>query len=831
MTLNFRTLSLSIASALALPVAMSSYAVAQDDSSDSEKLETYEVTGSRIKRADAEGALPVTVIDRKDIELSGDISVADVLRDTSFNSFGSFRPASGSSAQGVSEVSLRGLSSSRTLILVDGRRAPLSPFTGSAADLNSIPLAAVERIEILTDGASAIYGSDAIGGVINVITRKDFTGVEAGAGFSNPTRAGGETEQAYAIYGAAGERGNLLAGASYSNRGIFFTRDRPWGSRRGISSFANNYTAPEGRTAIPGACTAPNFYLIPGEGARPTTCSFDFNAFATDDTEAKQNSFFARGTYQINDDWSTYMTSNVSRSRSFGRYAPTPANLSLPRSIIGLAGAENVDVRHRFAANGPRDNDVEGTTYDLNVGLEGKIGIFDLDLGGRRSETKGFELGRNYIVRPLAEAAIISGRYNIFNPFANSADVLNSIEATINRDTTFQIDEFYANASTSLFDLTGGTASIAFGAEWRREQYEDLYDSLQSAGVIEGASSNSAGGGRNVRALYVEALFPVLENLELSAAGRFDKYSDYGSDFSPKVSMRWQPLEELVVRASYGQGFRAPTLDLLTQEAGFSADPTSDSRTCAAFGNPGCANPQQIDATVISNPDLKQFSLGAAWDATEWLNLSLDYYNIKIEDAITQLSCTDLVFLETNGAPFPPRMSIFRGSNGAIDLCIRGVENLGFVKTAGIDTNIRTNFDFADYGKLSNRLQVGWVDKYEQENIDGSISDLDVFEGTPTMRATLINEYEWNDFSFNWQINFIDAHFYIVDEEEVTVGSWVTHDLQATWNSPWKGRFTLGVSNLENDLPAQVTYDGRVYNRDLYDALGRVPYFRYTQTF
>lgn len=192
-------------------------AVAQEQAA---TLDRIEVTGSRIKRADVEGALPVTVIDRQQLELSGEVSVADFLRNTSFNSFGSFRPQSGSSAQSFAGISLRGLGEGRTLILIDGRRAPIAPNFGSAQDLNSIPLAAVERIEILSDGASAIYGTDAIGGVVNIITRKDFSGAEFTAGVSNPKRPGGETEQGSVIFGAAGDRGRIMAGASYNTRGI-----------------------------------------------------------------------------------------------------------------------------------------------------------------------------------------------------------------------------------------------------------------------------------------------------------------------------------------------------------------------------------------------------------------------------------------------------------------------------------------------------------------------------------------------------------------------------------------------------------------------------------
>src|SRR5687768_12262661 len=226
-------------SLIGLTAAAPAYAQEDDEA---ETLERIEVTGSRIKRADVEGALPVTVIDREELELSGDNSVADFLRNTTFNSFGSFRPQSGSSAQSVATVSLRGLGSGRTLVLIDGRRLPNAPSIGQGQDLNSLPLAAVERIEILSDGASAIYGSDAIGGVINVITRKDFNGVELTVGMGDPKQPGGETEEGSAIFGIAGDRGNMIAGVSYNNRGIIFQGDRPFSSG-GASSYSNELYA------------------------------------------------------------------------------------------------------------------------------------------------------------------------------------------------------------------------------------------------------------------------------------------------------------------------------------------------------------------------------------------------------------------------------------------------------------------------------------------------------------------------------------------------------------------------------------------------------------
>src|SRR5690554_5440675 len=231
----------------ATATAMSGVAIAQDNDADEEKAERVEriqVTGSRIQRADLEGALPVTVIDREAIELSGETSAADLIRNTTFNSAGSFRPQSGSSAQGVSQVDMRGLGAGRTLVLVDGRRLTMSSSTGSSQDLNSIPMGAIERIEILTDGASAIYGSDAIGGVINVITRRDFNGVElsVGKGQVSIPNDGGDRENGSLVFGSSSDTTSVIGGVSWNKREIIFERDFPWVAPGG-STYGNNFEA------------------------------------------------------------------------------------------------------------------------------------------------------------------------------------------------------------------------------------------------------------------------------------------------------------------------------------------------------------------------------------------------------------------------------------------------------------------------------------------------------------------------------------------------------------------------------------------------------------
>jgi iron complex outermembrane receptor protein len=283
-----------------------SVTAAEED--ESAKVERIEVTGSRIKRTDLEGAVPVTVIDRAAIDFSGQTSISDLIRNTSFNTSGSFRPQSGSSAQGVSSVNLRGLGAERSLILVDGRRLPKSPSTGNSQDLNSIPMAAVERIEILSDGASAVYGSDAIAGVINIITRKDFNGVEFRLGQSNVSipSEGGDREEGSVVFGSSSDNASLVGGVSWNNRDIIFQRDFPWVSP-GASSFGVNYRDTSGtpsanrafRSIVSDAqCTGLDNFFRTG-----AICAYNFNASNANEASSGVSSGFLKAEYEINDDW------------------------------------------------------------------------------------------------------------------------------------------------------------------------------------------------------------------------------------------------------------------------------------------------------------------------------------------------------------------------------------------------------------------------------------------------------------------------------------------------------------------------------------------------
>ena len=856
-------------------------------------LERVQVTGSRIKRTDIEGALPVTVIDRETIELSGEASVADLLRNQPINSAGSFRPQSGSTGQSFGGISLRALGEGRTLVLIDGRRAPIAPNLGQGQDLNAIPLAAVERIEILSDGASAIYGSDAIGGVVNIITRKDFTGAQITVGKGNPTREGGDTEDASAIFGAASANGQVMAGFNYSKRDIVFQRDREW-SAGGASTFSNNFIGSDPLRFL-GPDDGPNI-AGPGNvaGCPSTTpsgatsgffldggfCFYDFTLQAADEAEVENQSIFSRARYDINMDWSVIGNFSVNRVKSFGRYAPVPSSPWLvggfgaivlepgspnhPATAPGDNGLnpnwedyagladEIILLRHRFAANGPRDTEIDAPTYTFELGFEGRVADWDLEGGIRRVDSQYFELGRNYIVSALAQPQITAGNYNIYDPFGNTQDVLQSFTATINRDARFVSREAYALASTDLFEMAAGPVGFAFGAEYRDEDYKDIFDDLQANGNITGSASNSAFGSRDQWAAFFETLVPVTDDLEVTIAGRHDDYSDFGSEFSPKLAFRWQPLDELTVRGSWGQGFRAPTLDVLSAQPSFSADSVRDPATCVAFGQPADCQ-TQITGFVIANPDIgpeqsDQYSFGVAFEPLDWLNGSVDYWVIEVTDRVaaigaqTIVNClagttqncppglSDLSALG-NAPPYPNAgLGIARNADGSIRFLQRGFASLGTIDVSGLDFNLQTNFDFGSYGRLTNELLANYVLNYEVD----SGADIAGDAGLPEWRAILRNVWTFGDFNVAYNINYIggqDTALSSSPDFDDGLPSWTTHDIQVNYFTPWDGRVTVGVDNIGDRDPVLDPGESRGYNNSLYDAYGRVVYFRYMQNF
>ncbi|WP_223786541.1 TonB-dependent receptor plug domain-containing protein [Marinicella meishanensis] len=839
--------------------ALGTVALAQDSDDDSvEEQGKITVTGSRIKRSDVEGALPITVITREQIELSGESNAADFIRNLTFNSAGSFRPQSGSSAQGDSTVSLRALGAGRTLVLIDNRRLPVSPSTGSSQNLSTLPMGAIERIEVLTDGASAIYGSDAIGGVINVITRDDYQGAEImlGAAEVSIPANGGEREEGSIVFGASSDRSSLLAGVSWNDREIIFQRDVPW-RIPGASVFGNSFTTITNGidnndwTSFITGCDFPGtgFFTTPNVNSpNGTRCAYDFTLVSADEASSENKSFYAKATHEVNDTWEIWANTTFSQAESFGRYAPvpdssffstpltpnSPNNPTNPNSplydpSLGL-DPQAVNWWHRFDALGNRDDTVTNQVLDFLVGTTGQIGNAEVELGLRHTDNRTSIVGRNYLLRSAAANLIESGAYNLADPYNNPANILNQMRITIFRDARFDQDELFGSVAFDMFDMDGGPASIYLGAEHRQEKYADIYDPQSSAGQVGGSAGNSAAGTRDVTAVYFEALFPFMDNLEVNLAGRYDDYSDFGDNFAPKLSVRYQPMDNLTLRASYGQGFRAPTLDILTQQTTFSATNVRDPQSCVAQGQPSNCTLQINDfqqANALLQPeDSDQWSVGMAYEPVDWFNFTLDYYNIEISNRIRQFTAQTIVNNEINNLPNPPGLFCQRAPSGSIIQCFTGFGNDGEVETSGLDLNARFNYEVLG-GNMTTQFQLSHILDF---SVDGG-PELVKTPGLPEQRAILSNQYSYGDWSFAYNINYIGAQD--ADAVNPSAPSWTTHDVQVNYHAPWDGRFTVGVRNAGEKFPpvGRGAVGNRDYDFNLYDGYGRITYFRYTQTF
>ncbi len=852
------------------------------------KLDAIEVTGSRLSRAAMEGALPVTVINRDDIVATGKISVADALRSSTFNSFGSYTSISGSSGQGQSVASLRGLGSNRTLVLVDGRRVATSPsLQGSGVDLNTIPLAAVERIEVLSDGASAVYGSDAIGGVINVILRKDYSGVEISAGFGRPDNKGGNEESASIVAGTSTGDSRMLFGAAYTSSEPIFLRDRDYsrgspGTRNsagsydlsgttGISLYGNTvFNADFSHTfATPaaGCVESLGFYALRDDIHALTDadgspgCGFDFTQYAADTTDVTTSSLFVKYAYDIDYDLSFEITASYAQSESFGRFAPAPDLIFMPAdtrdpddpsSTNNNPYNEDIYILHRFLPLGTRDNRNRSGVLSVLPVLKYNFGNWDIEAGARISRFTFTELGSGYLLRSVAREAVASGAYNPFNlaqPVASDdTTTLPSMVVTTTRDGLTEYRELFSTVRVPLFTLPAGTVDSAWGAEYRKERFFDRYDSQSEAGTVGGSSGNSSDGKRNAYAVFGEIVLPVTATIEADVAARYDHYSDAaGGAFSPKISARWQALDNLTVRGSAGRGFRAPLLSELNAKDAFSAESARDLVTCRAADVPDaqCAE-RQYDTFIRANPDLQpekstQFGVGIAMQPRDWIDFTLDYYNITIQDSLTTYSVQSLIFRELLGTPLPDGTYIERRASGSIAEVGTTTDNIAEISTDGLDFGLNTRFDFAGWGQLRPSLQLSYVLGYTID--DGVLPARDIVgdPGTPDYRATLSLPWNIGAFTATWNTAYIPSTAAATDPGDPnplalrrsgSVKANTVHDIQVLFEMPWNGSIALGIRDIF-DEGASINYNltSPYYDQSVYSPVGRMPYARFVQRF
>ena len=965
MNVQRKTLTRAIrASLLASLVAMPLMAAAQDAAPDTldptKTLDAVTVTGTRIKQTNAVTAQPVFVLDRQKLDETGVQTVGEVLQqltssgqalNAKFNSSGNFGypPDGGGIGAGSAQVDLRHLGSKRVLVLVDGIRwvneSSASGVSGSA-DVNTIPLAIVERIEVLEDGASSIYGSDAIAGVVNVITRRNFDGVQLNGYYGEYSR-GGDTTEASVTIGGGGENFNAVFAASYyeqksigsgeweqssyptpgtgvrggssgtpQGRYTFCDPSRPAGSL-GFCDPAGDFwydvTLDDGTTTPVWDPADPDAGTYHGFGGADR---FNFAPYNLLLTPSKRKSIFASVNYDLSENVRLHAKALYNNRTSTNQAAPEPIFVGPFAGTGGIADtiiihednpynpfgitldpASNFGwVTRRPVEVGPRIFSQDVDTSYINVGLDGIWNVgngYSWDVNAVHSENKAeqrFTNGYNVAKLKLAlgdpaVCAQVPGcvPLDLFGGQGRpmTQEMIDYIRTTQIDSSKQTLDILSANITGDLFAIGDRYAGFAAGVEHRKYQGDFNPDPLRQTGESQDSFAAAVSEDYDVNEVYAEGNFPLLSSLDVSAALRYSDYSTFGGATTGKLGFRWQPVEDLVLRGTYSEGFRAPNLGELyglTQFGATLVDP------CGSTGSPGPASPDfaagclaqgagpnfeqantQITTVTGGNPDLQpeesdSYTLGVvyapAWaEGMAWserMDFELSYYNHEIDGAIQARDLQALLeaCLRAGGttASSPSCAPFTRQASGNLNPPENFLDNLGTIETDGLDVKVNWSSPEWGWGRLSAGLQATTVFDYRAVDIDGNESQREVGievsdSAIPDWQTNLALGWSLGDWSVNWTSRYISA----VDEycsnvpvpeapgcmggvEKNTLGSTTFHDMQVNWSDAFamEGlKFSLGVNNVfDKEPPVCLTCSLNGYDAGTYDLPGSFWYVR-----
>ncbi len=903
-----------------------------EEVADTDTLDRIEVVGSRIKRVDVESAEPVIVLEREQLERSGLMSVGDILQDLTVHG-AALNTTVNNGGDGTTRVDLRNLGPQRTLVLVDGRR--WIPGIDGSVDLNSISLAMVERIEVLKDGASALYGSDAIAGVVNITTRKDFDGIEARAYYGESDHGDGRVQSYDASFGAAGERTRFSGSLSYLKQAEIMAGDReisavpvfglpPNDTTAGASQFTTNGLFgfglrgacpfnPSGNYPANGVCPRPDNRPPPQNRTTfdPATGGYrlfdprgDGYNFAPENylqTPQRRMAAFANLTHALGESTEFSLQLYFNERESQQQLAPNPI-------LVGstFAGASNITVPadHVYNPFGQpvtglfvrpggavrqfsQDADTSRVAAGLDGTLEfaGRLWLWDADLvygnydlqnqssGLSDINRFGLALGPSFrdssgTARCGTPSAVIAGCVPL-DPFRGAAGVtpemLDYLYYTGTDTTRTQSWNTHLGLSGDLYDLPAGPLAFALGYEYRREEGEARFDARRAA--LENLDNTDFGGEVVAHEAYLELALPLLEGapgaelLESSFAVRQSHYDAFGDVTTFEGGLRWKPVEDLLFRASYSEGFRAPIVtDLFFPQAEISStffeDPCNidiqqtpvQNANCIADGVPGGAYVAEIgryDVIIGGNPDLQpetstSRTLGVVWNpgGLPGFDLSLDWYQIRVEDAISSVDPSELLAYCANAGVPEACARTERDARGELVQLDGRDLNSGALTVEGYDLTAGYRID-SDAGLFEILWDSTYYSEYTFEVPRGSgqrsaVGHLYPIEPGFRVRSNL--DFAWQ--SGDWSAAVGIRYYSGLDEPciataaaaglcsspdiaspvfdgrpENHLGSRTYVDLQAGWNTPWNVRALLGVQNaFDRDPP--VSYSGTANSFD-----------------
>ena len=668
--LRFAALPFAILTTLAgtgVAFAQDAAATPGNDADQAKTLDRIEVTGSRIRRVDAENASPVVTIDRQAIEKTGKLTIGDLVQELPNIAGAATNPTvNNGGGTGASTIDLRGLGSQRTLILINGRRVVHPGGADGGADVNAIPASAVERIEVLTVGASSVYGSDAIAGVVNFIMRKDFEGMQASIDYGISSRSDGQRTGGSFTFGQAGEKGNVIAGVNYNQFDGILSGDRDYSKLATYLYAGSAFSAggssrnPRGFISLPSTnptaialgCT--DVTRIPGASGASTsdyrcyapTDGYNFQAVNLIQTPQERTNAFFLANYQITDDVSAFLEVYHNKTSANFALAALPFDARTDAVTVSADnyynpfgtefGPNGTAFRTRFTSLGQRAAFNNTTTDQVVAGLEGFLGDtwkwdFAMNYGHQSllTKTNGYvlyagladALGPSFldtdgVVKCGTPGNVIENctPVNIFN-VEDPATIATLSKYNVNPygSTLYVSKGFEANASGELFDMPAGAAQLAFGAQWRKEYQRSEVEFVTVANpdatcqISQEACASPVKGDFTASELYAELFLPLLKDvsfaktLNVTLGTRYSDYDLFGNNTSSKLQVEWRPIDDLLLRGTVAEVFRAPSVtDLFAGPAG---NAPLLQELCIGYG----ADPDLVlanDGTVISDGPL-----------------------------------------------------------------------------------------------------------------------------------------------------------------------------------------------------------------------------------
>lgn len=795
------------------------------------KVERIEVTGSRIQRQDMETASPVTVIDAAAIKAEGFTSVDQMLQVQTSMAGAAVGSSTNNGADGVAQVDLRGMGSQRTLVLLNGRRMVNSGSgADSSVDLNSIPVAMIARVEILKDGASAVYGSDAIAGVVNIITKKDFEGFQLDFNGSGTDKGDGRNGDVSALYGFNTDGGNYTFGAAFSDRRDVIQADRDW------TATGESWSIPTG--ALDYMVKDANGNWVDQEEV------YDYTQDSYYQTPSERRSLFANMTQELGNDVVLTADAIYTNRRSHQQMAAQPANIGLNvcgnanvpagapcitlDSAMTAAGIKAndkglVNYRRRTNEVGPRIYTQDTDTWRLSGGLAGTLDVhtgMNWDVTYTYGKNKAETAVENSINATDMATSIYANPDAWFSGAPLTQQTINAIGYSEKANGGNEQQTLSAGLNGELFDLKAGAVGFAIGAEYRRESGFYNPDPIVVAGESTAAQQDPTDGNYNVVSIFQEVSVPFTEKLTGEFALRLDDYSTFGKATTWKIGLTYTATDDLMVRTVAATGFRAPSVAELYGGNSGSFDYLKD-----PWGN---IKDAQILVNRTSDPDLQpeeseSYTAGLVYSPSyiDGMSVTLDYWRFKLDNAIARMDTQ--VGLNACHAGDASACETFNiGAGGNLDNLTNALTNVGSQDTSGIDFNLAYSFGLIGLDwKVSN--DTTYLVKFEQdgEEYTGTI------DGNFGAYARVRNNFSISAGQDDWSVMYFNR--YIGDMRDLAegnkVGDTIYHNISGTYHINDMTTVSLGVKNFTDEKPVTVSNgsDGGTVP-EVYDTIGRTIY-------